>query len=346
MNARGPAARRLFAATAISVAAHAALMSGSWMTMPEAPPEPPPLTARLEPLPPPEKPRPPVLKPRPVARPAPQRQPAAAAPRPAPVDESAAVAAAAMADEPVEAPVAEPAVVASVAPTVFRLPETPPLPDFPRKGRIIYQLTMGPDRTPVGRTVQTWEFDDTQYRLASLSESTGLIELFRPHRYHYLSQGTVSAQGLRPQRFLSSVKRGSRTEEALAEFDWENGRIRLGRVPQQSVADLPAGSQDVISFMYQLAMAPPAPGRIRIPFTRGSRLDTVSFDVLPQETIETPLGQLRTLPVIQVHQNGSESLGVWLAADYRNLPVRIRFFGRDGDVTGEQLVSEIQVGER
>jgi hypothetical protein len=170
--------------------------------------------------------------------------------------------------------------------------------------------------------------------------------MFRPHRYNYLSQGTLSEQGLRPERFLASVKRGSRTEESIAVFDWTEHKVKLGRLPLQTTVDLPDDSQDVVSFMYQLALAPPAQGRIRFPFTRGTRLEMVSFDVLPAEMIETPLGRLRTIPVIQVRENDNESLAVWLATDYRNLPVRIRFYNRHGEVSGEQLAGEIKVSDR
>lgn len=335
---RSPATR-LFAAAALSVAAHAALLAGSWLMPPEQAPALPPLMARLEPLPaastPPAPPRPRrIASASPVA---PSFFPDAPVAIPdAPVQTAAAA-------EP--APTAPPVAVASAAPTTFALPETPPLPSFPRKGRITYLLTMGPDNTPIGRTVQTWEFAGDRYRLGSQSESTGLLELFRSHRYNYLSQGTVSDQGLRPERFLASIRRGSRTEEALAVFDWNEHRARLGRIPQQTTVALPAGSQDVISFMYQLALAPPPTGRISLPFTRGSSLETVSFDVLPEETIDTPLGRLRTLPVVQARIAGHESLAVWLAADYRHLPVRVRFFNRDGELSGEQLVSEIRVGD-
>ncbi len=337
----GRAARRMLAAAAISLLAHAALLGGSWLMPPETPSPLPTLTARLQPLPP-----------QPAAKPVvPQRQrvasapPAnAAVPATAPVVPDIAPAIAAEAAAPPAA--AEPVVTASATPTAFRLPEAPPMPSFPRKGQITYQLTMGPDQSPVGRTVQTWEFDGTQYRLGSQSESTGLIEMFRPHRYNYLSQGTLSDQGLRPERFLASVKRGSRTEESIAVFDWNEHKVKLGRMPQQTTVELPADSQDVISFMYQLALAPPAPGRIRFPFTRGARLDMVSFDVLPPESIDTPLGRLRTIPVVQVRERDSESLAVWLATDYRNLPVRIRFYNRNGEVSGEQLVGEIRVSDR
>jgi hypothetical protein len=347
MSARH-ASRRLLAAAALSVAAHAALLAGSWLTPPEAPPEPPPLSVRLEPLPPP--PAPPVVQKRP---PPTQPRRVASIPRPvaAPDPAPAVVLAPAIDPEPTAVaapepvPAAEPAMVASVAPTEFRMPEAPPLPSFPRRGNITYLLTMGAEQTPVGRTVQTWEFEGDQYRLGSQSESTGLIEMIRPHRYHYLSQGKLSDEGLRPERFLASVKRGSRTEESLAVFNWNTHSVRLGRMPQQTTVPLPAGSQDVISFMYQLALEPPAPGRIRLPFTRGPKLEVVSFDVLPHEMIETPLGRLRTVPVVQVREQGNESLAIWLATDYRNLPVRIRFYNRDGETSGEQLVSEIRVSD-
>jgi len=339
---------RLLAAVALSVAAHAALLAGSWLPQPEEVPELPPLQARLQPLPPPpaavhrtvkqQKPQPQRITAAPAAVPP-------TAPQPEAVPETAIPAV--QVPEPVaEAAPPETTVIASAAPTVFQAPEAPPLPSFPRKGSITYLLTMGADQTPVGRTVQTWEFDGTQYTLGSQSESTGLIEMFRPHRYYYLSKGTVSDQGLRPERFLASVKRGSRSEESLAVFNWEQGQVRLGRLPQQTTMSLPAGSQDIISFMYQLALVPPATGRITLPFTRGRQLEATSFDVLPAETIDTPLGRLRAVPVIQTRESGRESLAVWLATEYRNLPVRIRFFNRDGELSGEQLVNAIQVSEQ
>lgn len=346
MNSRS-ASKRLLAAAGLSLAAHAMLITGNWLQPPDPAPALPVLSARLEPLPPPVQQAPPAAVPRRAAPPkrvalAPRTvspAPTVVTEMPVPFPEASEV------TDATPAPPDPPVVVASTAPTTFKLPDTPPLPEFPRKGRITYLLSMGADHTPVGRTVHTWEFEGDRYRLGSQSESTGLIELFRPHRFHFLSQGTLSEQGLRPERFLASTKRGSRTEESLAIFDWDKHRAHLSRVPQQITVDLPAGTQDVISFMYQLALSPPAAGRISMPFTRGSVLETVNFDVLSEEFIETPLGRLRTVPVVQSRIQGSESIAVWLATDYRHLPVRIRFFSRDGEVSGEQLVSEIRVGD-
>ena len=54
--------------------------------------------------------------------------------------------------------------------------------------------------------------------------------------------------------------------------------------------------------------------------------------------------KLRVMPVAQVRKPNTETMEVWLAAEYNYLPVRIRFIGRDGAPTGEQIVTDIRVG--
>jgi hypothetical protein len=67
--------------------------------------------------------------------------------------------------------------------------------------------------------------------------------------------------------------------------------------------------------------------------------------VSEEERIETPLGTLRALPIRQLPRPGEGSIEIWLAADYSNLPVRIRHFDRDGNFGGEQMVNEIRVSD-
>jgi len=64
-----------------------------------------------------------------------------------------------------------------------------------------------------------------------------------------------------------------------------------------------------------------------------------------ERTLETPLGTLRAVPIAQVSHPGEESIELWLAPAHRWLPVRIRFFDREGKPSGEQLVSEIHVSD-
>ena len=347
---------RLLAAASVSVMLHAALMSGSWLQPPKArphddlplqvemvrmqPERAPPLAAKSVP--------PAATKSAPRARTVaqrPQSKPVLSAPEA--TETAPRIAAdpepAQYAEERSELPTPEslPTETAPREPT----PQRAPVQTLPRKGRIAYTMYYGDDAFTVGKTIQTWEVQEGGYRLGSVSETTGIVEFFRSQRHVYLSEGRFTDHGLQPEKFFMSRTRRGRTEAAQALFDWEGGVVTLGRVPQQRGAKLSPDTQDIVSFMYHLALAPPAPGRIRLPVTNGSRFETYELDVLDEERIETPIGVLRALPVKQVPRPGVESIAVWLAVDYRHLPVKLRFFDRDGKQMAEQVVDQIQISD-
>jgi len=349
------------AALVLSLIAHALLISGHWISAPEPAREPPPLLARLEPAPapPPEvipqaPPLPrqatPVHTPRPPAprvaavpslspSPSPFTLPAESAPEPqgAAPEESPAAA----------VPAPEPIVIAGAAPSTL-IVEPAALKTLPRRGHIAYALLLGTDKFNVGRTVQTWETTRDSYRMESTSETTGLASAFRSEQRIFRSNGRMTPHGLQPESAQSRRTRRGQTDESTAHFDWAQRSITIattGNAAGQRTGPLPAGSQDVLSFMYQLSLAPPPAGKLQIAIANGARFENHEFEVAALETLDTPLGSIRVLPVRQVRRPGMESLEIWLAAEYRYLPVRIRFIGRNGEQTGEQVVTEIRISE-
>jgi len=335
---------RLVLAAILSAAIHAVVISGEWLPMPPEPGEPRLLQARLAPLPE-LKPAAPKPKVRVARRAAPVPVPAVpgvAAPSPlvlpdAFVDEESAEAVweEPAAPEPPQqlALAAETSVAAAFA------------HGLPRRGRISYTLFYGDDRLPVGTVVQLWEVGADTYLLASEAESTGIVEVLWPHRLRYVSRGKITPRGMQPESFLASRTRRGRNEVAEARFDWSAGSLDYGHAHSKKSAPLPDGAQDLISVVFQFVLMPPAPGRHRIPITTGTRFDVYEIEVLAEESIETPLGTVRTLPVRLVSRPREGSLEVWLAADYHHLPVRIRHFDREGNVSGEQVASEIRISE-
>ena len=342
---------RLTVAAAVSCAAHAVFIAFGRIDIPQAPSALPPLAARIESPPPSVKPPAEIKPARRTREPAQARAVSVvSAPSAVSANNEAEPADIAAHDEPraEEAPSApltptEPTVLATAPPSSETL-EPSPARSLPRKGRITYNLVYGRDRFPVGRTIQTWEVNGERYILASRSETTGIVDLVRSQHRTFLSRGSVTRNGLRPDLFVMSRNRGRGTEEAKATFDWSEESVTLGAAGERQVS-LPARTQDLLSFMYQLSVDPPPHGRFRQPLTNGSRLETHEVEVLAEETIETPLGALRALPVRQVRKPGSESLDLWLATEYRYLPVRIRFFNREGEPQGEQIVTEIRVSD-
>jgi hypothetical protein len=242
-----------------------------------------------------------------------------------------------------------PASEAPAAPSEAPAAAAPPpdaAPGLPRRVELIYTLHFGIDHFDVGRAVFTWETEQGAYRLVSASETTGIVDLFRPQRLTYVSEGRITEDGLRPENFAMSRMRRGQTDAAEAHLDWVTRRLTYGRPAHKRTVHLPPASQDIVSFVFQLALQPPAPGRVRLPITNGTRFETYEIEVLAEERIETPLGVLDTLPLKQLRKEGAESIEVWLAADYRYLPVKVRFLDREGNPAGEQIVSEIRISQQ
>jgi len=352
----------LWATLLLSLLAHAVTLGGSWLHMPKQDLAPPPLMARLEPAAPVVTPPPPRTTAKPAPKPIAKRPTvvAAAPPTlhtdvPASWTLSAIEAMARVDDEPSEAmtqpeapsPTPEPVVLADAAPSTFA-PEPAIIKTLPRRGRIHYEVNYYLSNLPtlVGRTVQTWEAADTHYTLESYSETVGLARFTRFGPRTYRSRGAVTDHGLQPETFSTKVVIRGKTDDAVAQFDWRNHALQFGEGDAPKQAALPAGSQDLLSFIYQFSLAPPPRGRLTMPITTGTRFESYDIDVLDEETIETPLGALRALPIKQVRRPGRESIDVWLAAEYRYLPVRILVTNRDGTPGGEQVATEISIGEK
>jgi hypothetical protein len=327
--------RKLAYFVAASLLAHLLIIYGVPFELPRRDPDPLPLEARLQPA----APLPPVLprpRLRPPAKPAVETIAATPLPAAAPVLEPAPQAA----PEPSanEALPAAPAAVESKpspAPLLARR--------LPHKGEITYALYLGNDKFNVGSTQQTWVINDGRYRLTSVSKTTGLARLFSRQHLEYVSIGKLTANGLRPEFFGTERLRSGKTEAAAAKFDWQSSTVTYGE-PARTAA-LPADAQDIVSFMYQLGLLPLAPGRVELPITNGWKFARYELDVGREEQLQTPFGTLRAVPVRQLRRQGQESIELWLAPEYRWLPVRIRFFDRQGEPSGEQLVSEIRVSD-
>ena len=348
----------LLAALLLSLIAHAVTLTGGWLQMPstKTATEPPPLQAQLQAAPAVS----PVVAPvqQPKVKPAVPRA-AVVATAPATTLVSSAPAAWVMPGAVVETPVSpeapevavqepppkpEPVVVATASPSTF-MPEAAAIKSLPRRGRIDYKFLIyfNNSLTDVARTVQTWEATSDSYTLDSKSNPVGLARLAPIGAHEYHSSGQVTERGLTPRRFTSKEVRRGASNESAAQFDWDKNQLQFGRTTEQKSAALPAGSQDFISFMFQLSLAPPPRGRIQIPITNGRNFETYDLEVLDEETLETPMGTLRVLPIKRAPGPGVDGITVYLATEFRHLPVRILHFNRDGSPGGEIIATGIRI---
>lgn len=217
-----------------------------------------------------------------------------------------------------------------------------PAHPLPKRAQLTFIAYKGTD-FQVGEARHLLEIgDDKSYMLKVGMNTTGLASVFKTFELNQQSSGTLTAQGLRPNKY-SETKNTSKGKEALdAKFVWEEKSLSFSN---GSNTRLPEQAQDIISFMYQLSQLSLGKGTISIYVSNGKKLESYELAVGEEEMIQTGLGQLRALPLRKIYLLGEEGLEVWLGLEYRLLPVKIRQIDRTGQIAGEMVISEIRVAD-
>ena len=229
--------------------------------------------------------------------------------------------------EAVGEPVVEPALETPVAPVPSIVESR-----LPPRGTIRYRVDSGDRNFQIGIARQEWEIADGHYRLSSALETVGIAWLFKAYRLDMESRGQVTADGLLPDSFV--IRRNGKDSSENATFDWENMTIRVGNRAEQALDE---GAQDFLSFNYQLGFMRHAEAGSALPLATGKKYSVYRLDVLGDEVIDVPAGNMRT----QHLQVPGESIDLWLAYDYLLLPVKIRFVDRN-DRVFVQVATQIE----
>ncbi len=323
--------KRFIVALGLSILAHLALTFSPAIPLPEYRPS-PVLEATLKTLPPPVAVKAPKSRPRPATR----KQPATSQESSSPPGTVATP----------QAPPPEPA-LDGPAPALAQQPAPPEVEQeppilLPELAEISYTIYKGRDGFAVGRAEHTWKRDGKRYTITQVAEASGIFSLIASGRHVQISQGEVTPAGLRPVSYW--VQRGQSADKTdSAQFDWQSMRLTFGSGGDTRSVKLPAGTQDLLSFLYQLAFDPPQQsGSTQLYITNGRKLDNYGYQSLNEEILETSLGQIKTLHIGKLHQEGEENTEIWLATEYHYLPVKIRHTDKQGGVI-EQTASAIKV---
>lgn len=319
-----------FAACALSLVVHLGILGQSafWLA-PPASETPFPLAARLGLDEPPTAPKP-LARSKPAAA-----APAPVMPEPEPAPPPPVVPAlhpATLPEPPSPArPAPLPAIVQPLpvepAPTTPVSPDRPAPRQLPAHVVLRYAVQTGEEGFGLGQAIYTWAAADGRYRLESVAEATGLISLFMSGRIVQGSEGRLTPEGLQPEQFAQM--RGEKRQDS-ARFDWAGRRLYMNGVE----AALPAQTQDILSFSFQLALSVREDdvGREwRMAVTNGRRLNEYAFLLLGRERLELAREAVDVLHVRGI-RSGEGSLDVWLAPARYWLPLRIRTLDTRGKV--------------
>lgn len=350
--------RRIAIAAGISVLLHGLLLWGPKIRLPQPEPQLPPLVAKLERLPTaaPAKPkrRPPPPKQRTEPPPAEKVRPQEPEPQQtASVPVAASTVEAANTLDAASAPVAASSVEAANTLDAASAPaetaalatdaeKAVPRPPLPRRARLSFAVNKGINGLRVGEAIHTLEIDDLgHYVLQAETRTIGLVRLFKRFDIIQYSSGSYRPDGLHPASFFEERRDGGETQRHAVEFDHTGGQAHFSS--GRSTA-LPPDTQDILSIMYQFPPLQDA-GIATVYVSNGRKIETYEFEIDTDEEISTPYGKLLAVRLRKLREPDEEGLEIWLAREYRLFPVMMRFIERNGEVTGEAVITDIRVSE-
>jgi len=212
-----------------------------------------------------------------------------------------------------------------IAPSLgARAPDTP----VPSRVEVTYRISVA--GIPIGAGVAVFQHDGKTYSIVSDSKTIGIAAIYRL-QIRMEAKGNITARGLRPLSFVET-RNGQFTRGAT--FDWAAGQVQLIDGDKKQTLQLLPNTWDKASLAWNFAFALPDGKDPRLYMTDGRRLTEYKYSVLGRERLTTPLGELDTVHVKKVQEDGDKrGFDAWLAIDQRYfLLARVRATEKDGTV--------------
>jgi len=317
----GSTLKRIALALTLSILAHTLLL---WQWPKFTPPKElafPPLQAKLEPLPKLVK-NPVAQKPKPVVLPPPELaadiSPAIPAESIAPIN-----------NEP----------LASIQKDVQE-PANHPI--LPRHAQLRFSVQYGRGTFKVGEIIHVLENMDGQYSLRADTQTTGLAGIFKNYKLTQTSTGSVTKLGLRPDGYMEIRTDSDGIHLSSANFNWDAHKVYFDEGKVSILADQ---AQDALSLPYQLSQLPLDQRKIPIALSNGKGIKKHFIVVGEETTINTAMGELHTIELHKEHNANEDGLIIWLALEYRLLPVKMQYLDKSGEISANMVITDIRVSD-
>jgi hypothetical protein len=192
-------------------------------------------------------------------------------------------------------------------------------PDFSAR----YRVSMGTFTIGEARVVFERLADD-RYRYSSLTRPTGVTGLFYRTEVAEFSEGHITAEGFRPDRYGYDRRgRGSRAAELA--FNWDSQQVVNSVAQQRWQMPITADTMDrLVSQLQLMEDLGRSSTELEYRIADGGRLRTYQLKIEGEETIRTRFGEFDTIRVSRQHGDEADrATTFWAAPALNYLPVRI-----------------------
>jgi hypothetical protein len=183
------------------------------------------------------------------------------------------------------------------------------------------------------------------YQITATARSEGFVSLL--FDVDNVFRATSNPQTLCSEGIVKNVMEGRRHKDTHISFNYarklafldERDLTQPSAPPKHAEFDIPPCVEDVVTAFYYLRRQHLEVGHsIELPVNDGSKTQRVIVEVQAREKVQTPIGTFDTLRVEpQVFGGLLKRKGrmlIWLCADERQMPVRIKAMISVGSITG------------
>jgi hypothetical protein len=213
---------------------------------------------------------------------------------------------------------------------------------FPIHLLIIFDVYKGANIFRIGEARHQFDIIKDRYQLKAVTQLAGFSSLNNDDQISQVSQGKIDTEGLRPDVFIEERFTNGHKKSLKVVFDRSAQKMYFSRGDD---AVLTADTQDKLSFMYQLSQLSMRREIISLPVSDGTQLNSYQIEIGGSEDIVTPIGKLRALHLSQMHPQNEPYFEIWLAMEYRLLPIKFRQIDSAGDVAEEWVITDIRAND-
>lgn len=190
----------------------------------------------------------------------------------------------------------------------------------------------------LGTVEEQFSREGDRYRIVSITQTAGAIAWLLNDRLTVTSEGRIGEAGLEPARYEFKREK-NQAKNLVAQFDWEKKQIISQHDGKTEVFDLPVGTQDRVSAMYQFMFKPPQTAEVISWMSQGKKAE--QYHYLKQGEPVVSIGDSRFPSVHYARETkpGESRAQLWLAKDRNHIPVRMAFEDSHGIALEQSLVS-------
>lgn len=178
------------------------------------------------------------------------------------------------------------------------------------------------------------------YRIESATKPIGLLAVLKPETIAVVSEGDITAHGLRPHTYTYKRSKES-IKNTAATFDWKKSNLALSDQQGQRTEHLPPDTQDRLSVLYQFRYVPllQQHKELTMHITNGSKIDTRHYLIQAGKMLTIPTGTLETLYLSTPTEATAWKTEVWLSIKDGNFPCKIILTEDNGDQLTQVLTA-------